>query len=63
MFKDYFMLLFFAHIVGDFYLQTNTIAKKKEAKFFMGLTSWPVLLDSSISRIYSGDVITGGLVW
>lgn len=52
MFKDYFMLLFFAHIVGDFYLQTNTIAKKKKQNFLWvllhGLSYWIVVLAVSI---------------
>lgn len=48
MFKEYFMLLFFAHIIGDFYVQTNNIAKKKKQQFLWvllhGLFYWIVVL-------------------
>lgn len=30
MFKEYFILLLLAHILGDFYVQTSNMAKKKE---------------------------------
>ena len=33
MFKQYFLLLFLAHIIGDFYLQTDFIAEKKRKQF------------------------------
>ncbi len=33
MFKEYFLLLFLAHLIGDFYLQTDFIAEKKEKQF------------------------------
>lgn len=48
MFKEYFMLLVFAHIIGDFYVQTNNIAKKKKHQFLWvllhGLLYWIVVL-------------------
>lgn len=30
MFRNYFILLLLAHIIGDFYIQTNKMARKKE---------------------------------
>lgn len=33
MFKEYFMLLLLAHIIGDFYVQTDFISRKKKTNF------------------------------
>lgn len=33
MFKIYFLILFFGHILGDYYLQTKNIADEKNEKF------------------------------
>lgn len=48
MFKEFLLLLLFAHIWGDFYLQTNTMAEKKKRRFswvlLHSLCYWLVLL-------------------
>lgn len=48
MFREYFVLLFLAHIIGDFYAQNNYIAEKKEQHlsclFLHGLLYWAIIL-------------------
>lgn len=48
MFKEYIILLLFAHILGDFYLQTDMISKHKEnsIKWVLvhGISYWLVLI-------------------
>ncbi len=47
MFKEYLLILLFAHIVGDFYLQTECMARKKGNKYIWILVHcfyyWAVL--------------------
>jgi len=31
MFKEYFILLLLAHVIGDFYFQTGNMAKRKDS--------------------------------
>ncbi|NLA26048.1 MAG: DUF3307 domain-containing protein [Firmicutes bacterium] len=65
MFKEYFLLLLLAHIIGDFYLQTDFIAEKKRRQFkwtifhclYYGLT----VLAISLPVISRPVVLFGGL--
>jgi hypothetical protein len=52
MLKEYFMLLLLAHILGDFYVQTDFMARKKCSRFkwilIHGVCYWSVVLLVSI---------------
>jgi hypothetical protein len=65
MFKEFFMLLVFAHVIGDFYVQTNTIAEKKKQQFLLvllhGLFYWIVTLAVIIPVMSKELVMFGSL--
>jgi len=48
MFKEFFLILLLAHLLGDFYLQTDQIAEKKARNFYWillhGLVYWIAVL-------------------
>lgn len=52
MFKEFFLVLMFAHLLGDFYLQTDQQAEKKVRNFYWvllhGLFYWIAILIVSI---------------
>lgn len=63
MFKEYFTLLLLGHVLGDFYLQTNHMADRKEESirwvFLHSIFYWVTMLVISIPVI-SGQVILYG---
>lgn len=60
MFKEYFVLLLLAHIMGDFYFQTSNISKKKESSmkwvmihcFFYWLSTMLILIPIISKNIF-----------
>lgn len=65
MYKEYFLLLLFAHLLGDFYMQTDRQAEKKEKNFkwvlLHGLFYWMAVLLVSIP-VMSGQVALYGTI-
>lgn len=65
MFKEYFILLLLAHIIGDFYFQSEKMAKKKEMKIewilLHSILYWGAFLGVSI-LVFSKELFVSGMV-
>lgn len=65
MFKEYFILLLLAHIIGDFYFQSGKMAKKKEIKIewilLHSILYWGAFLGVSII-VFSKELFLSGMV-
>lgn len=61
MFKEYFILLLLAHIIGDFYFQSEKMAKKKECILLHSILYWGAFLGVSI-LVFSKELFVSGMV-
>lgn len=65
MFKEYFILLFLGHILGDFYIQTGKMAEKKEKSLKCVLTHclcyWAAMILISLP-IMSWEITLGATI-
>ena len=63
--KEYAILLLLSHVLGDFYVQTSYMAKKKKNSlkwvFFHGLAYWAVTLVVSIPVFSMWTFLFGSL--
>ena len=63
MFRKYFILLLLVHILGDFYFQTNNMAKKKETSvkwvIAHSLSYWAIAVVILVS-LYSTKIFWSG---
>ena len=64
MFKEYFILLLLAHIIGEFYFQSEKISKKKEMKIewilLHSILYWGAFLGVSI-LVFSKELFVSGM--
>src|SRR5690348_13143748 len=65
MFKEYFILLLLAHVIGDFYVQTSAMAKKKEESIKFALIHcfcyWTTIMVISLSCISWKVIVFGSI--